>query len=311
LLVDLRQRMHDRDDFEIFDYGNFPREQGEPTAWETYDSRPRFGTNYYGLRGRISVLSEAYSHDPFERRIASTYDFVTELLSYVAEYAEDVFDLSREADTRTTGWGNMPSSGPSIPIRSKLQSVKRGPIRVEEIVHTGDSTRYEAGLPRGVRRTGRVRSIEMPIYDRFAPTLTVPIPYAYTFGSDVADSLLKRLAMHGILVDQLDEPLETSAVSFTIDSTSLAARPFQNHRERRVYGSWGTPAPRTIPSGSYVVLSGQPLGILAMYLLEPESDDGFVDWNVLDPWVNGRTYPVVRIVQPIRARLHPLSATPR
>jgi hypothetical protein len=308
MLVDLRQRMHDRDDFEVFDYGNFPREQGEPTAWETYDSRPRFGTNYYGLRGRISVLSEAYSHDPFERRIASTYDFVIELLSYVAEQAEDVFDLSREADTRTTGWGNMPGSGPNIPIRSKLQSVKRGPIRVEEIVRTGDSIRYEAGLPRGLRRTGRVRTVEMPIYDRFAPTLSVPTPYAYAFGRDVADSLLKRLAMHGILVEQLDEPLETSAATFTIDSTSVAARPFQNHRERRLYGSWGAPVGRTIPAGSYVVLSGQPLGILATYLLEPESDDGFVDWNVLDPWVTARTYPVVRIVQPIRARLRPVPA---
>jgi zinc carboxypeptidase len=311
MLVDLRQRMHDRDDFDVFDYGNFPREQGEPTAWETYDSRPRFGTNYYGLRGRISVLSEAYSHDPFERRIAATYDFVIELLSYVADNTEDVYDLSRQADTRTTGWGNSPSSAPSIPIRSTLKSVKRGPIRVEEIVRTGDSTRYEAGLPRGVRRTGRVRTVDMPIYDRFAPTLSVPVPYAYTFPPNVADSLLKRLAMHGILTEQLDEPLETSVVTFTIDSTITAARPFQDHRERRLYGSWGAPTARTIPAGSYVVRSGQPLGILAMYLLEPESDDGFVDWNVLDPWVTDRVYPVVRIVQPIRARLRPVRAAQR
>jgi hypothetical protein len=311
MLVDLRQRMRERDGFEVFDYGNFPREQGAPTAWETYDSRPRFGTNYVGLRGRISVLSEAYSHDPFVRRVASTYDFVIELLSYVAENEEDVFDLSREADTRTTGWGNQPSSGPKIPIRSRIQSVKSGPIRVEETVRTGDSTRYEAGLPRGLRRTGRVRTINMPIYDRFAPTLSVPIPYAYAFDRDVGDSLVKRLTMHGILVEQLDEPVETTVVSFTIDSTSAAERPFQNHHERRVYGAWGAPATRTIAAGGYVVRSGQPLGILAIYLLEPESDDGFVDWNVLDPWVGGRAYPVVRIVQPFRARLRPLPPAQR
>jgi hypothetical protein len=63
--------------------------------------------------------------------------------------------------------------------------------------------------------------------------------------------------------------------------------------------------------GSYVVLSGQPLGILATYLLEPESDDGFVDWNVLDPWAGEHTFPVVRIVQPVRARLRPLPAAQR
>lgn len=311
LLSDLRQRMRDREGFDIFDYGNFPREQGAPTAWETYDARPRFGTNYYGIRGRIAVLSEAYSHDPFERRIASTYDFVAELLSYVAESAEDVFDLSREADTRTTGWGNAPGSGPSIPIRSTIKSVKSGPVRVEDVVRTGDSTRYEAGLPRGVKRSGTVRTVTMPIYDRFAPSLSVPLPYAYSFQQDVADSLQKRLAMHGILVEQLDEPVETSVSAFAIDSTTTEARPFQNHHERRIFGVWGAPSTRTLPAGSYVVLSGQPLGILATYLLEPESDDGFVDWNVLDPWTSAHTFPVVRIVQPVRARLRPVPAAQR
>ena len=305
MLVELRQRMRDRQGFDVFDYGNFPREQGAPTAWETYDSRPRFGTNYYGLRGRISVLSEAYSHDPFARRVASTYDFVTELLSYTAANWDDIFDLSREADTRTTGWGNDPRTAPSIPIRSKLATVKNGPIRVEDVQRLGDTVRYEAGLPRGVKRTGGVRTVDMPIYDRFSPTLSVPMPYAYAFPRELADSVLKRLVMHGIVAEVLADPAEASVASFTIDSTSTATQAFQKHHERRISGSWGAPATRTLPAGTIVVRTGQPLGILATYLLEPESDDGFVDWNVLDPWASQATFPVVRIVQPLQARLRP------
>jgi hypothetical protein len=307
LLVALRQRMADLDGFYVFDYGNFPREQGAPTAWETYDARPRFGTNYYGLRGRISVLSEAYSHDPFLRRIAVTYDFVAELLSFVAANADDIVDLSREAATRTTGWGNDPATARQIPIRSTIESKYSGPVRVEDVVRTGDTVRYEAGLPLGVRRTGGVRTIEMPVYDRFAPSLSVAFPFAYAFPRDVGDSLVKRLVMHGVLVDQLDRPLETPVTTFTIDSTSVAAQPFQKHRERRLFGTWGASTPRTLPEGTYLVRTGQPLGILAIYLLEPLSDDGFVDWNVLDAWANEHTYPVVRIVHPVRAQLHPVT----
>ena len=307
LLVALRQRMADLDGFYVFDYGNFPREQGAPTAWETYDARPRFGTNYYGLRGRISVLSEAYSHDPFLRRIAVTYDFVAELLSFVAANADDIVDLSREAATRTTGWGNDPATARQIPIRSTIESKYSGPVRVEDVVRTGDTVRYEAGLPLGVRRTGGVRTIEMPVYDRFAPSLSVAFPFAYAFPRDVGDSLVKRLVMHGVLVDQLDRPLETPVTTFTIDSTSVAAQPFQKHRERRLFGTWGASNPRTLPEGTYLVRTGQPLGILAIYLLEPLSDDGFVDWNVLDAWANEHTYPVVRIVHPVRAQLHPVT----
>ena len=306
MLVELRELMRTHHGFDIFDYGNFPREQGEPTAWETYDARPRFGTNYYGLRGRVSILSEAYSHDPFARRVASTYDFVYELLSYVANNAEDFIDLARRANVRTTGWGSEPRSAPPIPIRSRIESIRTGPIRVEEVVRTGDSVRYEAGLPLGVRRTGGVRTITMPIYDRFAPTLSVPMPYGYAFPREVGDSLARRLVMHGVVVEELAEPLTVSVSSFRIDSTSVASRPFQQHRERRVDGAWTAPATQTLPAGTVVVRTAQPLGVLAVYLLEPSSDDGFVDWNVLDPWLNERTFPVVRIVQPVAGRLRPI-----
>ena len=307
MLVELRQRMRDVHGFEVFDYGNFPREQGAPTAWETYDSRPRFGTNYYGLRGRISILSEAYSHDPFERRVASTYDFVSEILSWTAEDAGDIVDLSRMADSKATGWGNDLRSAPAVPIRSTIATTRSGPIRVEDIVRTGDSVRYEAGLPRGVKRTGAVRTIDMPIYDRFTPTLSAPMPWAYAFPRDVGDSIVRRLVMHGVVVEQLGQSVDGRVAGFTVDSTSTAAQPFQKHHERRIAGSWGEPATRTLAPGTFIVRTGQPLGILAMYLLEPSSDDGFVDWNVLDPWANEHAFPVVRIVQPVAATLRPIS----
>ncbi|MDP9177723.1 MAG: M14 family metallopeptidase, partial [Gemmatimonadota bacterium] len=70
VLPALRARMKDRHGFATFDYGDFISDDTLSRGWATFDPRPRYGTNYYGLRGRISLLSEAYSHDPFERRVA-------------------------------------------------------------------------------------------------------------------------------------------------------------------------------------------------------------------------------------------------
>ena len=99
LLPELRRRMKARDGFEVFDYGNFDTQYEErditdtvKSGWYSYDHRPRFGTNYFGLRQRISILSEAYSHDPFERRVKSTYAFVRELLSLMAERGAQIRD---------------------------------------------------------------------------------------------------------------------------------------------------------------------------------------------------------------------------
>src|SRR5687768_7053712 len=81
----LQARMQSRHKFPTFDYGDFISADTLSKGWVTFDSRPRFGTNYYGLRGKIAILSEAYSHDPFEKRVKSTYAFVKETLSLVAE----------------------------------------------------------------------------------------------------------------------------------------------------------------------------------------------------------------------------------
>ena len=54
----IRARMRARHHQETFPYGNF-RDQTPDSlklGWETYDPRPRFGTNWNGMRGRVSIL---------------------------------------------------------------------------------------------------------------------------------------------------------------------------------------------------------------------------------------------------------------
>ena len=302
ILPEVRSRVRARHGFEMFDYGNFSSRDTTNRTWATYDHRPRFGTNYYGLRGRIGILSEAYSHDPFERRVASTRAFVTELLSLLAERGDRVVALSRRADRETTRWGSEPSSAPPVPIRSELtRTPVVGDVLVEDVERrAGDSTVYEVGMPRGARRTGRIRAVRMPIADRFEPVRTQRMPFAW--GIAAGDTMIvRRLREHGVLVERLTAAWAAETERFSIDSVIVSPRPFQGHDELRLEGRWTTQ--RTLlPEGAYIVTAAQPLGVLAMYLLEPQSDDGLAAWNLLGSAVRaGASYPVVRIVQPVAA----------
>ena len=50
-----------------------------------------------------------------------------------------------------------------------------------------------------------------------------------------------------------------------------------------------------IAQGTSVVPTGQPLGSLVVYLLEPRSDDGLLTWNFFDDVLKpGSDFPVVR-----------------
>ena len=290
LLPEIRRAMRTRG-LETFDYGNFDPldDNGDITdtvkqGWYTYDHRPRFGTNYYGLRGHVAILSEAYSHDPFQRRIASTYTFVNEILSVVAEHASQVV-RDRGADGAT-----------QVPIGAHLTTHPfEADLPFEILRHTGDSLISQAGVPRGIVRTGRFVTQRMPVYDRFEPTKKVDLPAAYLIPPGYP-KVLAALRRHGIPIQPAIG--DTIAASeFAIDSLTHADQPFQGHRQTRLYGHW-RPTVRTIPVGATLVSSTGRLGPLAAYLLEPESDDGLTDWNFFDANLTvGGTYPVLRISQ--------------
>ena len=288
----LRERMRARHSFETFDYGNFltdERALAAPTpaaeGWATYDHRPRYSTNYYGMRNGVAILSEAYSHDPFARRVAATDAFVREILSLSAERGAEVKRLRATAAAQ--------GAGQVVPIRSQLtRSPVVADVVVEDVVATGDSSRTEPGVPRGRRRTGNFRTVKMPVYDRFDPTLNVSVRRGYVVSAGY-QPLIDLLIAHGISVERVAAPRVLTLERFTVDSVIRAARPFEGHNEERVTGRW-SPVTESVPAGSYFVRADQPLGRLAVYLLEPESDDGALAWNHFSGMARGSVLPVAR-----------------
>jgi hypothetical protein len=301
MLPVLRGRMHTRDGFEVFDYGNFLSDERASVGdtaregWATYDARPRFGTNYYGIRGRIGILSEAYSHDTLQRRIASTYAFVKEILSLVAEKSAAIRSLSARADSQALAWGRSPDSLQMVAVRSELVATPRMlDVIKEDLEKTGDSSVSQSGVPRGERRTGRFRTIRMPVYDRFTSTLDRVPPAAYVIGPD-DQAVVDLLRLHGIRIDRSDSAWTGRGETFAIDSIISSPRPFQGHREVRLKGHWERGL-QSLPAGSFIVSTAQPLGPLIVYLLEPESEDGVATWNFFDAHMQkGGKYPVRRI----------------
>ncbi|MGI9141081.1 MAG: M14 family metallopeptidase [Gemmatimonadaceae bacterium] len=290
----LRDRMRSRRGFETFDYGNFLtdfRDLAAPTSaingWATFDWRPRYSTNYYGMRNGIGILSEAYSHDPFARRVSATDAFVRELLSLTAERGAEILRLRATASAQ--------GAGQVVPVRARLtQSPLMADVIVEDVVSTGDSTRTEPGVPRGRKRTGSFRPVRMPVYDRFDATLSVNVRRGYVITGE-HPAVMSLLAMHGIVVERIDIPRVFALERFTVDSVERAPRAFEGHNEERVTGRWSV-VTETIPPGSHFIPTDQPLGRLAVYLLEPESDDGLVTWNHFR-LVKGSVFPIARLSQ--------------
>jgi hypothetical protein len=133
------------------------------------------------------------------------------------------------------------------------------------------------------------------VYDRFEPVLSRTIPRAWLLpASDtLAISLLRE---HGIRVERPES--ETTAAHirrFVIDSLHTQPKEFQGHHEMQLSGNWQNII-MPIPAGMLMVRGNQPQAVTALYMLDPESDDGLVTWNVFDSELApGKFFPVWRV----------------
>jgi len=134
------------------------------------------------------------------------------------------------------------------------------------------------------------------------PERTVRFPFGYLI--EVNDSaVLEKLMQHGVTVERLTEPVTLEVESFTVTEITPAGRLNQGHYTNTVKGEYST-VEKEFPAGSIFVPTGQVLGNVAAYLLEPESDDGLLYWNFFDrhlasQWGGGaRAYPVYRLLEP-------------
>jgi hypothetical protein len=147
-----------------------------------------------------------------------------------------------------------------------------------------------------LRRSDIVHEERMPEWQAFEAVEVETAPAAYLIAPG-ADSLVARLRMHGVRLLPAEAGTREVEV-FRVDSTRIAERAFQGHRERRTWGRWER-ASRPVAPGTLLVPMDQPLARLVFTLLEPRSDDGFVNWNLLDPWMDaGRELPILRV--PVR-----------
>ncbi len=285
LLPELRERMRDAG-FETFPYGNFRSQVPDSLVlgWETYDARPRFGTNWTGLRGRMAILSEGYSNDPFPRRIAATDRFVREILGLAAR---DRAMLLRLVDQ------SQQARAASIAVRSAYASPTMQPVIAEITEPDGDGNGPFARR----KRTGRFETITMPVFDRFRAARTVARPSGYYIPPSLPE-VVDLLERQGVTMTPVARATTVQGRRFRLDSLAATPFAFEGHRTVTVEGAWQPVEQVDIPAGSRWVSTDQPLGTLAVYLLEPESEDGIVAWNFVDRLLGiRRPYPVVRIEQ--------------
>jgi hypothetical protein len=258
-------------------YGNFvedertleARGEADPSApvsegWMTYTHHPRFGSNYRGLSGRLDLLLECYSYLPFADRVRTTYACLLEALRYTAAYRDEVVQVvqaSRPPRER-------------MAIRYRLEAFD-------------DAIEIPTRTPR--TPDGEPSSATVRYFGKFVGTSIVERPPAYVVDASVA----AHLELHGLAVEAAPDELDAEVATVVEAATEGGRKILESAAVGDLRVEWRR-ASRKVPAGSKLVRTNQPLAAIAVYLCEPESDDGAVENGLVAAPTVGSEFPIWR-----------------
>jgi hypothetical protein len=261
--------------------GETPAQSAGPRAWATFEHVPRFHNNYVGMRNRFGLLSEAYSYATFEDRIKATNYFLEEAMTFAHQNAARLKKAIEDADNASIA---------GTPLATRAQFHRGGMVDILMGEVEDEKNPNNGAIMNRRKDVARTEPMIDMLWFEAAATEIAPVEYYVPAGATKALELLRA---HGIRMRQAQQPAG-GVERFAIDSNTNY-QTFEGHNMRRLEGKWYPSAEPVMPAAYWIVPMNQPLARLAFYLLEPASDDGLVNWNVLDDQLkDAKTYPILR-----------------
>ncbi len=289
LLREVTDKMLKKYSYRTYFYGNFIDPFDPSKGWITFDHRPRFGTNYIELINRFAILSEAYAYADFKTRIDATEKFIEEILMFAFRNHRKMLKLIKQADELAIS-ETLDSLGIRFQVKEFDNPAEIYGYRMIEYIDTLTGERRRMVSP-------HLEIFKTKNFGEFKTIEKRNVPLAYVFSGEFKN-VIEKLIEHGIKVERVEKKFKANADVFVVDSLKYSERRFQGHNEVKLFGHFENRKVE-IDSGYYYVSTKQPKVGLIFYLLEPESDDGFVNWNFFDDFLNQKFKEDGEVIFPV------------
>jgi len=231
-------------------------------------SSPRFSNGYGDLRHIPTVLVENHSLKPYKQRVLGTYVLLEQSLKLLQQQGT-VLKLAKKADEnarperQVLAW--KASETPDYIAFKGVEAVqKKDPITgVTYQTWTGKPLNYE----------------QLPVYWEKEPAVEIDVPKAYWIPPEQQE-VIAKLALHGVQFTSLKSPKTIQLQQLTATSHEFATKPFEGRFAVKAEFSRNWQKIR-LPAGSVRVSTDQPLGALAVALLEPTAPDSLFSWGYM------------------------------
>jgi hypothetical protein len=296
MMPEISKTLSDKYKVENCYYGEFVDMMNPDKGWIQDASEPRYIVNLFGLRNRLGILNENYVYADYKSRVLGCYSLIRSMLEFCSANKQEIKSLLKDADKKTVARGANPAVTDSFAVEYKVRPI---PDKVKIRTYEADVVTNANGR-KSYKRSDRQKDVIVPYLIDYYPSKNVKFPFAYllTLKDPAIVDLLK---IHGISLEMLAGKTTLNVERFQVSDLKDSPRANQGHYTNTISGKYINDT-ISFPAGTIVIRTAQPLANVAAYLLEPESNDGMVTWNLFDrslvpQWGMGyNPYPVYKVI---------------
>lgn len=271
---------------------------------------PRFSDAYGDLRHMASILVENHSLKPFKQRVLGTYVLLESTMKLLATEGKSLqestlSDRAKRASKIPLKW-KIPQMKTAVTFESqsslkKVDASAKAPDSLKLLGIESKIVKSSITNADYVEWTGKPITMTIANYKGTEALEYANRPKAY-YVTATYPEIIDRLKWHGIQMEILKQPREVTVEMYRIQDAKFGNAdgktiPFEGHIQVT-----GTPKSeihkQLFVAGSAYISTDQPLGDLAMLLLEPKSPDSYLSWGFFDQIFQRTEYIEAYVMEP-------------
>ena len=254
-----------------------------------WNPSPRYSNGYGDARHLPTILIENHSLKPFKQRVLGTYVMLEQTLKTVANHA-DTLTAAIKQDQQglspqiTLTWQNEPQ--PSWDFKGIDYRIEKSDISGADVVRWNGQPKLYADLP---------------VIGNTKAGIQVQRPQAYYIPAQWT-AVIDKLTLHGIEITTLNKPLNIRAEQYRFTEPQFAEADYES-RQTVTAKQNASVIDASVPAGTVKVSTAQPLGDLAILLLEPQAEDSLFYWGFFNTIFTRTEYIEDYAVEPLAVKM--------
>jgi hypothetical protein len=186
-----------------------------------------------------------------------------------------------------------------VPFDWKAPAVPPPPVEFKGIEWKSTLSPVSGGVK--IEYTGKPAAMRLPVLSENVVSLSAERPRAYWVPAAWRE-VIEKLELHGIQYERISAAREVEVEMDRFDVPVYEAKQFEGH-VRVTAAATSERRRERFPAGSVRVPTDQPLGTLAVLLLEPKSLDSLFQWGFLNSILSPTEYVEPYVMEPMAEKM--------